>query len=53
MPVEIRELVVRVILDENKSNTSIDTNDLHKLKEAIVKECTDKILTKLDNISER
>ena len=26
---------------------------LWQLKEAIVKECTDKILTKLDNISER
>ncbi len=53
MPVEIHELVVRVVLEENKSQTSIEANDLLKLKETIVKECTEKVLSKLESISER
>lgn len=53
MPVEIRELVVRIVLDDKKTKTSIDSQELQKMKESIVKECTEKILTKLDNISER
>ncbi len=53
MPIEIRELVVRVILEEHNSKASIDTNDLKKIKEALVRECTEKVLRKLDNLSER
>lgn len=52
MPVEIRELVVKVNLEETKSN-KLDSHELHELKNKIVKECTEKIMAKLETISER
>jgi hypothetical protein len=53
MPVEIRELVVKVVLEEARTKATLDAKELHDLKNAIVKECTEKILMKLENISER
>lgn len=53
MPVEIRELVVRLVLDEKKSQNALDSNELIKLKNNIIKECTEKVLRKLETISER
>ena len=53
MPIEIRELVVKVILEENKAKGALDSRELQELKNKIVKECTEKILAKLETIPER
>ncbi|MDP4209275.1 MAG: DUF5908 family protein [Bacteroidota bacterium] len=53
MPVEIRELVIKVVLEETSTKATLDSKVLQDLKNTIVKECTEKILTKLENISDR
>jgi hypothetical protein len=52
MPVEIRELVVKVTLEETKTK-KMDSHELQELKNKIVKECTERIMAKLETISER
>ena len=53
MPAEIRELVVRVVLDENRQNKSLDKMEVQKLKDSIVKECTEMVISRLETISQR
>jgi len=53
MPIEVRELVVKVILEENKTKGTLDARELQELKNKIIKECTEKILAKLETSSER
>jgi len=55
MPIEIRELVIKVSVDQNKrdSGTGLDSKELTVLKNKIVKECMDNIRLKMKNISER
>lgn len=55
MPIEIRELVIKVSVDQNQKNsgTGIDSKELIALKNKIVKECMDNIRLKMKNISER
>lgn len=55
MPVEIRELVIRVTVDENnkKPQAGMDPKELARLKDKIVKECMENIMLKMGNLSER
>ena len=58
MPIEIKELKIKVIIqDENVESTydvkKIDRLKLQELKSEIVKECTQKVLEKLKEKSER
>ncbi|HTI08000.1 MAG TPA: DUF5908 family protein [Puia sp.] len=53
MPIEIRELLIKVTVEENIRPVSADPAALQDLKNRIVKECLDKILLKLTNSPER
>jgi len=53
MPVEIRELIVKINLEETKTKTSLNSRELLDLKNVIIKECTEKIMAKLEVISDR
>ena len=55
MPIEIRELVIKVAVDQNDRRPAggIDARELAVLKNKIVKECLESIRMKLDKISER
>jgi hypothetical protein len=54
MPVEIRELVIKVNIVENSNNTTgLGAKELLDLKKQIVKECTEKVISKLEKRRER
>jgi len=54
MPIEIRELKIRVTVDENaKRKNNAEIKDVDALKSKIVKECFDKIMSRLNNLTER
>jgi len=53
MPIEIRELLIKVTVEENVRKMRPDPRELQDLKNRIVKECLDKILLKLTNSPER
>jgi len=55
MPIEIRELVIKVSVDQNNKNSvsGIDSKELTALKNKIVKECMENIRLRMKNISER
>lgn len=55
MPIEIRELIIKVSVDQNnkKSISGIDPNELIALKNKIVKECMENIRLRMKNTSER
>jgi hypothetical protein len=53
MPIEIRELIIRVSIGENNKKAGIDIKELADLKNKIVKECMEKIMLRIDNLSDR
>ncbi|MFB9080639.1 DUF5908 family protein [Flavobacterium procerum] len=54
MPIEIRELVIKVnIVEDNKAVDGIETHNLSDLKRQIIKECTERVIAKLEKKSER
>ncbi|OKS86518.1 DUF5908 family protein [Mucilaginibacter polytrichastri] len=53
MPIEIRELVIRVAIEQPQKQHTINQRDIDELKNKLIKECTEKILLKLDNVYER
>ncbi len=55
MPIEIRELVIKVSVDQNNksANSGIDPRELAALKSKIVKECMETIRLRMKNTSER
>ncbi len=54
MPIEIRELKIRVTVDDNaKKKGNADIKDIDALTNKIVKECVDKVMIKLNNLTER
>jgi hypothetical protein len=52
MPLEIRELIIKVTVEDSDKKSPNDKN-LLELKKSIVKECTEKILLQLKAESER
>ncbi len=57
MPLEIRELVIRVSVNENNGTAQTDNEILNKklqeMKNKIVKECLEKIMSRIKQINER
>lgn len=55
MPIEIRELVIKVTVDEKskRSDSGMDPRELERLKEKIVKECMANIMQKMGSLSDR
>ena len=54
MPIEIRELVIKVnIVEDHKAADVADTQNLSDLKRQIIKECTEKVIARLEKKSER
>jgi len=54
MPLEIRELVIKVTVEEKAGRPEADTEDmLQTLKTQVVNECLEKIVRKLENASQR
>jgi hypothetical protein len=56
MPLEIRELIIKVTIEEHAPKSvgnSIGSRELQMLKEKIVRECMDKLITNMDNLSVR
>ena len=53
MPIEIREVVVKVTVSDNQKKAGLDQKDLADLKNKIVKECMEKIMLRIDTISDR
>jgi len=52
MPLEIRELIIKVTVGDTDKK-SINDKNLQELKKNIVKECTEKILLKLKTETDR
>lgn len=56
MPLEIRELLIRVTITEKKATQQpvvADKEKLQELKSKIVKECVEKVLSVMENNSTR
>ena len=53
MPLEIRELVIRVTIEEEHVPPAIDEKDLPVLKRAIIRECVEEVLAKLEKRADR
>ena len=56
MPIEIRELVIRVTVNEKKAvqqSPNAEKEKLQDLKNKIVKECVEKVLSVMENSSVR
>lgn len=55
MPLEIRELVIKVTIEEHPQHSAgqQSSKDLHVMKDKIVQECMEKILNRIENLSVR
>lgn len=53
MPIEIRELVIKLTIQDHTEQKEINSIDLVSLKTAIIKECTAKVLASIKIQSER
>lgn len=53
MPLEIRELVIKVTVEETTAKPATATEQLTNAKADIVKECIEKIMRKLEQFNER
>jgi hypothetical protein len=52
MPVEIRELVIKVTVSEQQTER-VEARELQELKNKLVKECIEGVLAKLETLPER
>ena len=53
MAIEIRELVIKVKIEEPQKRSSIDQVDMEKMKYSILKECKKEIKRELKRTKER
>lgn len=53
MPIEIRELIVKITVDESQAGKGISEEELVELKKAIVKECVDKVMVRIESQAQR
>jgi hypothetical protein len=53
MPLEIRELVIKVTIESNTSAEASEMPDLQALKASIVKECMENIRNRMENTDAR
>lgn len=52
MPLEIRELVIKVIIEEENA-APFDEKALQLIKRAIIRECVEEVLVKLEKNADR
>lgn len=54
MPLEIRELVIKVTIDENLKKQDTDNpNKLESLKQDVINQCYEKLINKLESYFDR
>lgn len=53
MPLEIRELVIRINVQEQQQQQEISEASLKKLKEKIIAECMAKVIKKIEKTQDR
>lgn len=53
MAIEIRELVIKVKIEESQKKTAIDQLDINRMKQSILKECKREIKRELNRKNER
>lgn len=53
MPVEIRELIIKVTVEENERKNIPSEREMEELKTKIVKECLEKVVAQLENLPQR
>jgi len=53
MPLEIKELVIRVNVEENAAGNGVASQDIAELKKSIIKECMDKLLQNFEYVLQR
>jgi len=53
MPLEIRELVIKVTIEEENAAPPSDEKALSAIKRAIIRECVEEVLIRLEKRAER
>jgi hypothetical protein len=53
MPLEIRELVIKVTIEEGNTPPPADEKTLFALKRALIRECVEEVLIKLEKRADR
>jgi hypothetical protein len=53
MPLEIRELVIKVTIGEENTPSPTDEKALLAIKRSIIKQCVEEVLIKLEKKAER
>jgi hypothetical protein len=53
MPIEIRELIVKITIEDTNRKKSEEDLNIQELKNKIIKECVDKVMLKLDRQTQR
>ena len=53
MPLEIRELVIKVTIEDGNTPPPADDKTLLVLKRAIIRECVEEVLIKLEKRADR
>lgn len=53
MPIEIRELIVKINIDDSNKKTGMTQKEMDNFKNKVIKECLDKVMHKLKQVSQR
>jgi hypothetical protein len=53
MPLEVRELVIKVTIEEENTTPPSDEKALFAIKRAIIRECVEEVLVRLEKRAER
>lgn len=53
MPLEIRELVIKLNIQEQQQQTTVSEANLNELKEKIIAECVAKVIKKIEKAQSR
>lgn len=53
MPLEVRELVIKVTIEQDAPTPPSDEKALLAIKRAIIRECVEEVLVKLDKQAQR
>lgn len=49
MPIEVRELIIRVNIEDKPATTNHLAKEIQDIKTQVVKECLEKLMSKLEN----
>lgn len=53
MPLEVRELVIKVTIEQDTPPPPSDEKALLAIRRAIIRECVEEVLIKLDKLAQR